>query len=352
MLPVYEFIIDPDDEAIAMDFNSFVSNPAHGKKMLTFGKHTPRKYSFNEKERVVMGVLIAADERIYRNDNGFEFEGYFSKPTITTIKERLMKQGFIHNLNVEHNPKSVVKGAFMTDIFQIDSKKGIEVPEPLKDQNLKDGTLIALYKIEDDKLWADVEKGKFTGFSIEAYLDIKKANIKTANKMSNKKGSFWSMFKLAAEKQGVKFDDDSTDHKTFAKGTTADGVVVMWEGDLAEGTPVFTEVNGEQVPAPEGSHEVTLEDGSVKVISVDASGLVTTIEDVQMMDAGEMMGQVAEVMAAAFKPVNEKFVALEAENKALKERIEALEKGKGSKFNTTGDKPANSGGEPAWKTIK
>lgn len=351
---IYDFIIDEDDpEAVVMDFNSFVSNPAHGKRMIAFNKQDQVRYSFNEKERVVMGVLIAADVPIYRRDGNFEYFGIFRKDTITKIKERLMKQGFIHNLNVEHNPKSVVKGAFMTDIFQIDAKKGITVPEPLSDQNLADGTLIALYKIEDQKLWSDVEAGKFSGFSIEAYLDIKEANVKKANKMSKPKVNLWGLFKSAAEKQGVKFDGDSTDDAVqFAKGTTADGVVVMWDGELSEGTAMFIEANGQQTPAPEGVHEVTMEDGTVKVITLDASGMVASIEEVEPMGAEEILSQVAEVMAATIAPLNTEITALKAENEELKTRLSAIETGKGSKFNNSGQKPAGGGDNtPGWKKI-
>lgn len=343
MLPFYDFIIDEDENAVVMDFNSFVANPAHGKKMIAFNKDERIRYTFNEDEQEVMGVLISANTPIYRRDNQVgEFYGVFRKDVIKAIQHRLMKQGLIHNLNTDHNPKSVVKGAFMTSIFQIDSKKGIPIPEPLKDQNLQDGTLIGIYKVTDKQIWSEIKSGKFSGFSIEAFLDIKKANIKKANNMSKPK-TLWQRF---SDLMGGEADEP----KTFAQGTTADGVVVMWEGELGVGTPVMVEADGEQLPAPEGAHEVTIEDGTVKIINVDASGVVTTIEDMQPMDYQEVLDQVAEVMASQFKVFKTEFDALKAENKTLLDRIEAIEKAKPSKFDDKKKPVTPSTNKPLWKT--
>lgn len=344
MLPFYDFIIDENEDSVVMDFNSFVANPAHGKKMIAFNKDHKLHYTFNEDEQVVMGVLISADTPIYRRDNQVgEFYGVFRKGVITTIKERLMKQGLIHNLNTDHNPKSVVKGAFMTDIFQIDQKKGITIPEPLKDQNLQDGTLIGIYKVTDKNIWSEIKAGKFSGFSIEAFLDIKEANIKKANNMSKPK-TLWQLF---SDLMG-----GEAEPKTFAQGTTSDGVVVMWEGELGEGTPLMVEADGSQLPAPEGAHEVTLEDGTMKVVTVDANGIVTTIEDVMPMEDEEVLQQVAEVMAKQFSVFQKEFDSLKAENKALQDRIEAIEKEKPSKFQG-GKKPNTTGSDkPLWKTAQ
>lgn len=343
LLPFYDFIIDENEDAVVMDFNSFVDNPAHGKRMIAFNKDQKIRYSFNEDEQEVMGVLISADTPIYRRDNTMgEFYGIFRKDVIKSIQHRIMRQGLIHNLNTDHNPKSVVKGAFMTSIFQVDAKKGIQVPEPLKDQNLQDGSLIGIYKVTDAKVWSDIKSGKFTGFSIEAFLDVKQANVKKAN-MSKQP-------KTLLQKFMAKFSDEEVQEtQTFAQGTTADGVVVMWEGELAEGTPLMMEVDGAQTPAPEGSYEITLEDGTQKLVGVDASGLISTVEDVQAMDDEAILDQVAEVMANQFKVFKTEFDALKAENTALKARVEAIETEKPSKFNSNRKPITKTDSVPLWK---
>lgn len=359
MLDINEFIFDENEDAVIMDCNSFVDLPAHMKPFVTFKNQKPYitnkqsfgkpvQYAFNEEERTVMGALISAGTPIYRNDGGKEYYGFFKKATITKIQERMMKQGYMHNLNTMHDPKAVVKGAFLTSIFQVDEKKGIAVPDTLKGQNLLDGSLIAIYKIEDQSLWSDIKSGKFRGFSIEAYLDIKKANIKKANMAAKKKSALWARL----------FGEDE-EEKVFATATAADGTILTWEGDLAEKTPIFIEVNGEKSAPIEGPYEVTLEDGTTKVVVVDANGLISSVEDMEEMaeETEEILEVVAEVMRRKMTAQKESFEKRIEEQKTtiatLTKRIDALESDrKPSKYNDTKKPAAKAGADsPAWKQI-
>lgn len=447
-LDICTFEIDDGDNVVVMDFNSLVDVPAHMKPFVTFsgqkatfsGKSNLNQNAKNyfvasDEERVVMGVLISAGTPIYRNDNGYEYYGIFTKSTITKIKEKFMAQGFMHNVNTMHNPRQVVKGAFMTDIFQIDAKKGVACPECLKDQNLQDGTLVGAYKITDDTVWSDIKAGKYRGFSIEAYLDIKKATVKK-NKMKKSKLAKVKMGKLSEiskwdivvdqdvfdvgtaltttwkdeengditnklndgeyvtedgkrilvdsdgvvrlvfkEKANIKkpnmskqrtslfrmpkfftSDDGSEDAKVFAEATTSDGLILKYEGDLGEGTPLFMSVNDEDVPATPGEYEVTLSDGSVKLITVDDNGVCSSMEDVQeMSEEGEaILAAVEQAMSRKMSAVTKEVDTLKSENKKLREEVDALKADrKGSKFDDK-RKPAGGGGteRKRWTTDK
>ena len=60
----------------------------------------------------------------------------------------------------------------------------------------------------------------------------------------------------------------------FEKAKLADGTVIMWEGELSEGTAIMVVAeDGNQMPAPDAKHE--LEDGT---IVTTVGGLVTAIE--------------------------------------------------------------------------
>lgn len=147
---------------------------------------------------------------------------------------------------------------------------------------------------------------------------------------------------------------------------TADGVNVLYDGELIEGTAVFVELEGERIPAPEGEHELTLEDGTVKVITLDANGIITAVADVEptvedsadMADEvsaeDEMRVEVAEAMRKQtaeihdrFNALEEKFAAMEAENKALKAEIETINKGE--KFGAAPKKATSEA--PSYKTL-
>ena len=116
---------------------------------------------------------------------------------------------------------------------------------------------------------------------------------------------------------------------TFAEITTIDGVVMQYDGDLAEGSAVFVlDAEGNQIPAPEGQYQVELE--GIKIVNVDVNGVVTAIEDVAVEEepmAEEMMSKVE------FSAMTEKFINdIDERFKALESKFNELATAKESKF--------------------
>jgi hypothetical protein len=108
---------------------------------------------------------------------------------------------------------------------------------------------------------------------------------------------------------------------------------------------MFIEENGEQVAAKVGDYQVTLEDGTEKIVTLDEAGVVTAITDVQAMESDEptVTEQIAEVMKKVLKDTDERFKAIEDENKKLKSQIEGFKSqietfSKGGKFEHQGKK--------------
>lgn len=326
--------VNENDET-GIDFNSFVDVPAHMKGMIHFSKEAVR-YSFNDEKRMVTGVMIAANQPIYRwSPELGDHYVIFKADTIDLIRRKFFKNGYSNNLNVMHDPKQVQKGVTLVDSYIVSSTdpKLPNVPEALSAMNLQDGTWIASYFVENDELWNQVKEGKFGGFSVEGWFE--KVKINTKNKMNKQKKSIWDIFR----------GDDVQVAEKFAEAVTAEGVAVFYEGELAEGTAVFVELEGERIPAPEGEHELTLEDGTVKVITLNSDGVITSVVDVEavaeepvvvdeMESSDEMRAEVAEAMRKQTSEIHDRFSALEArfsalekENQSLKSEIETIQKG-------------------------
>jgi len=64
----------------------------------------------------------------------------------------------------------------------------------------------------------------------------------------------------------------------FGEGLLMDGTAIAYEGDLAVGTQVYVVADGEQIPAPEGTHALGGEYEGVSIVT-DASGVVVEIID-------------------------------------------------------------------------
>lgn len=324
----FDIVVNENDET-GIDFNSFVGRPAHSKQFISFGKEQVR-YHFNEEKRIVTGVAIASNVWIYRRDEqSGEHYVKFSPQTIETIRRKFFTQGYNNNVNVDHDMSKIVKGATLIDSYLVykNDPKYPSVPEAFKNQNIQDGSWIVSYYVTDDKLWEEVKNGRVLGFSIEGWFDKKKVNIKKAN-MRKQTKSFGDIFRSIFNGDSGEGDPGETQ---MAQVTAVDGTILSYDGELGEGTAVFVEVEGEKIPASEGDYEVTLEDGSVKVISVDANGMVTGMSDVEVMNE-DLPEQVAEAMKALakesankFKSLEEKFDKrlkfLEDENKTLKAQL-------------------------------
>jgi hypothetical protein len=117
----------------------------------------------------------------------------------------------------------------------------------------------------------------------------------------------------------------------LAEATLVDGTVVKVEGELEEGKSLVVVTEEGDVPAPEGVHETS--DG--KLITVDASGVIISIEDKPEEEAVEQEMEAEEAApeeaapAAAFgeellaeiagliSPLSERLNAIEAKFSAL-----------------------------------
>lgn len=113
----------------------------------------------------------------------------------------------------------------------------------------------------------------------------------------------------------------------FESAKLKDGTEIMWDGDLSEGAALMVVTDGNQMPAPDATHE--LEDGTM---ITTVGGLVTKIE-------GKKMETEVEVeMAKVLAELTERFTALEANFSAMNEKFTAYE----SKFTAIDETIANT----------
>jgi hypothetical protein len=83
----------------------------------------------------------------------------------------------------------------------------------------------------------------------------------------------------------------------FSEVKTIDGIVLQYDGELAEGTPLFVlDENGEQIPAPEGEYQVEYED-QLWVVSIDVNGVLVKLEAVNVEEEPMSEEPVNEMMS-------------------------------------------------------
>jgi hypothetical protein len=265
-LPIYQAIVDFDDNNTGMICISLVDEPAVEADFLAFDKdNQPLQFKVeNEEQRMVFGLVMAADMPIYRRtDDGYEYYITFSKETIRTMAEKYFKEDKQNNVDTQHNFK-LEDGVTMVQMFIKDSDNGIN---PVGFEGYKDGSLFAQFHIENDDVWESIKEGTYKGFSLAGNFNLEKMNInkpiedtKTMSKLNRVKEMLKAMLQV--------FGDVATD-----KGT------LMYDGDeeIKEGDAVkLLDGEGNEVDAEDGDYRT--EDKRIIVVK---EGKVAEIKDVE-----------------------------------------------------------------------
>jgi hypothetical protein len=171
-LPVYKLTINENvDSTVEVDAVALVDVPAIGVGFYAFNDQQAQSFAVvNEEERVVVGPAMIPDKKIFRRDeDGTEYEVFFTKDTIRIIAEKFFKKGFQNNGNEMHNSAKPVDMVFFQS-WIADESKGI--PKMKQFESLPDGTWFLGAKINSDEAWAKVKDGTFRGFSVEGMFDM------------------------------------------------------------------------------------------------------------------------------------------------------------------------------------
>lgn len=354
--PIYRLTIDLDAEG--MDFIGLVDYPAHGKKYTTMSK-APRemkveRQQFNDEQQIVTGVALATDLLIYRrDDDGFEYDVYFTKEDAMKIMKMFAKNGYHNNVNLMHDMSKKVSDAYMIECYFV-NKDMSNLPEALKGQNVRPGSIVFSYWIEGKKTWEFVKKHG-AGFSLEGWF--KEVLVKFSNQKPKKvkKGTLLQRLFGKTEENPTsenKFDADNKDK--YMTATTADGISVYWK-ELAEGQPLWMIPEGateeEAVMAQEGEYSFEFE-GVMYTVTVDDQGLIASIVEGEEMGDMEQVEEAMHEMKSQFDAQKENF---ETTIKTMAQEIDDLAELVESLAEKAGFKklPKSEGGneEPQWKQM-
>ncbi len=142
---------------------SLVESPAIEENWVALSSHGIELKVTDEERRVVVGMALVPEKRIYRKQNGKEFNIWFSKETISKTQELYMKNLNANNATTEH--EKPVKDCTVIESWIVEDEKHDK--SNIYDLKAPVGAWVIMMKINNDAEWEEVKKGTYKGFSIE-----------------------------------------------------------------------------------------------------------------------------------------------------------------------------------------
>ena len=311
---------------------SLVNAPATEETFIAMAKQEKivKFAKVDEEQRILMGLVLQPDQLIYRVDeDGNEFEMFFSAETIKDFSQNFFQSGFQLNSKLEHDEP--IEGVTFVESWLVENPKvdksaafGLEYPK---------GSWLVSMKVDNDDIWNNyIKTGELKGFSIDGMVELEEVNFKSNIQMSKSNKNI-----LALLKQIVSGAEQEVE---VTLGSVKSGELdIQFDGETLEvGAPVFLLADEEKVSLADGTYkideggEIVVKDGIVESMSeaeeevapeaeevVDAELEEEVIEEVNADE--ESMKVIKEILDDMFKAYAE---SMEIKMSALDAKLETL----------------------------
>ncbi len=318
MIKTYEAVFNEEGQEEGVFGISLVKDPAYKSLFIQLSAQEQKEKIKNliqfktvdEKEHILIGVVLKADVPIYRNENGFEFNVIFTADTIKKVAYNFFKKDYHKNSTIEHDKNHILKKVSFVESWVVRDPK-MDIGTFYKMDIDKDDWLVGM-KVDDQKLWDDyIETGVVKGFSIDALVKLKEveptkkvemAVIDTLKKIS---ADF-----LVALKEKIKPTKPIFTQLKLGEINMEGGEVTFeFEGEILEaGVNIFAvdpQDSESKIPVPPGTYP--LEDGRVLVVTeegivgevkekIDEGAAPPTPDDMNAGDAGKAIQKIQSIL--------------------------------------------------------
>jgi hypothetical protein len=142
---------------------SLVDRPAIQEHFIALSEHNIELKVVDEDKRILVGLALVPNKKIYRNVNGKEFNVFFSEQTIEKTNELFMRNLNLNSITSQHETK--VSGVSVIESWIVEDEKNDK--SNLYNLNAVKGSWAVKMKVYNDEEWNKVKLGEYKGFSIE-----------------------------------------------------------------------------------------------------------------------------------------------------------------------------------------
>lgn len=183
-LSTIELFVSEEDADDGIQAISLVEFPAIEENFVALSKQKMELKTINEEKRLVIGLALVPDKKIFRKAGEYEYNIVFSKDTVRKAAEKYMRSLKIHNTTVEHETN--VNGVFLTETWIVDDPKNDK--SNIYGLNAREGSWVVCMRVENDGVWKGIKEGRMLGFSIEGIFsddvdEVSKDDMSLFNKI-------------------------------------------------------------------------------------------------------------------------------------------------------------------------
>ena len=169
-LDTIELFIDEENVEDGISAISFVEHPAIEENWVALSQHKVEFKSIDDEKRIVVGLALVPDKEIYRRRGEYEYNVMFTKETVRKASHLYLKQLNNNEATLEHETEAT--GLSVVESWIVEDPKNDK--SNLYDLNAVEGAWCVIMKVDNDKVWDEVKKGVYLGFSIEGRFSDKK----------------------------------------------------------------------------------------------------------------------------------------------------------------------------------
>lgn len=314
---------------------SLVEEAAVESNFIALSKQTPMDFKIqNEEKRMLYGVALRADFPIYRRYGDEEFYLTFDKNAIERLVNKFMSNYGQRNFTIDHMEPA--EGIVITESWIVKDVKN-DKAAALGLENFSEGSWIIGTKINNDEIWQSIKEGRWSGFSIESWIDMeeiedfKKINKENKNIDMAKKSKFEEMID--------KIKEIISDAVTEADGQDTE----VQEEVIEEAADAVEEVVNEEETTEEVVEAAEDETPNEEIVN----DVVDTVQE-ETETTEEAVDNLQEIIDGLKDEVD----ALKKENEELKKKNQKMSKQPSTKVVKANSETKKTGVKAAFEALK
>jgi len=164
-----ELFIDEESKDDGIYAISLVEFPAIEENFVALSQHKVEFKTLDDEKRIVVGLALVPNKKIYRRRKDYEYNIVFSDDTVRKASELYLKSLKNNNTTLEH--QTLTSGVSVIESWIVEDERMDK--SNLYGLNASKGSWVVTMKVDNDVVWEDIKKKKYLGLSIEGIFSDK-----------------------------------------------------------------------------------------------------------------------------------------------------------------------------------